>query len=139
MSDHGDYTGDYDIPEKAQNTFEDCLTRVPLLIKPPKTEHTDPGIADALTELVDFYATVMDYAGAEPTQDQFGKSLRPILEDRTKPGRKYVFCEADGCRMSCSVMSIMPQPEKSQKVPMESLYYPRQLAQTDAEAHTKER
>ena len=36
FSDHGDYTGDYNIPEKAQNTFEDCLTRVPLLVKPPK-------------------------------------------------------------------------------------------------------
>nr|WP_298514217.1 sulfatase-like hydrolase/transferase [uncultured Marvinbryantia sp.] len=137
LSDHGDYTGDYDIPEKAQNTFEDCLTRVPLLIKPPKMEHTDPGIADALTELVDFYATVMDYAGAEPTQDQFGKSLRPILEDRTKPGRKYVFCEGGRMPYELQCDEYHAAAGKSQKVPMESLYYPRQLAQTDAEAHTK--
>lgn len=32
FSDHGDFTGDYGIAEKAQNTFEDCLTNVPFLI-----------------------------------------------------------------------------------------------------------
>ena len=36
FSDHGDFAGDYDLPEKCQNSFEDCLTRVPFLIKPPK-------------------------------------------------------------------------------------------------------
>ena len=60
LSDHGDFAGYYDLPEKVQNSFEDCLTRVPLLIKPPKGESVDPGIADSIVELVDFYATVMD-------------------------------------------------------------------------------
>ena len=91
FSDHGDYAGDYGIPEKAQNTFEDCLTRVPLLIKPPKGEAVDPGITDSFAELVDFYATAMDYAGVEPDHDHFGKSLRPILEDRRVSLREYVF------------------------------------------------
>ena len=35
FSDHGDFTGDYGLVEKTQNTFEDCLTRVPLIVKPP--------------------------------------------------------------------------------------------------------
>lgn len=30
---HGDFPGDCGLVEKAQNTFEDCLTRVPFLIK----------------------------------------------------------------------------------------------------------
>ena len=30
---------------------------------------TDPGISDAMTELVDFYATVMDYADIKPQKD----------------------------------------------------------------------
>lgn len=29
FSDHGDYTGDYNLVEKVQNCFEDCLTNVP--------------------------------------------------------------------------------------------------------------
>ena len=41
LADHGDYTGDYGIAEKSQNTFEDCITRVPLLIKPPKGTKAD--------------------------------------------------------------------------------------------------
>ena len=36
LSDHGDFAGDYHMAEKSQNTFEDVLTRVPLLIKPRK-------------------------------------------------------------------------------------------------------
>jgi arylsulfatase A-like enzyme len=32
LSDHGDFTGDYGLPEKAQNTFENCLTNVPFLV-----------------------------------------------------------------------------------------------------------
>ena len=31
FSDHGDFTGDYGLVEKTQNTFEDCLTRVPFI------------------------------------------------------------------------------------------------------------
>lgn len=93
LSDHGDFAGDYNLPEKAQNTFEDCLTRVPLLIKPPKGEKVDPGIAKGLTELVDFYATALDYAGIEPDHDHFGISLRPMIENREAVIRRYAFCE----------------------------------------------
>ena len=35
FSDHGDFTGDYGLVEKTQNTFEDVLTRVPLVVKLP--------------------------------------------------------------------------------------------------------
>lgn len=93
LSDHGDFAGDFDLPEKAQNSFEDVLTRVPLLIKPPLAEKADTGITSALTELVDFYATVMDYAGVNPGHDQFGVSLRPVIENRNKSNRDYVFSE----------------------------------------------
>ena len=93
LSDHGDYAGDYGLPEKSQNTFEDCLTKVPLLVKPPRGEELDSGISDSLVELVDFYATVMDYAGVEPSHDHFGRSLRPVLENRSREIRDYAFCE----------------------------------------------
>lgn len=93
LSDHGDFCGDYGLPEKAQNTFEDCLTRVPLLIKPPKGFQTDAGITDSLAELVDFYATVMDFAGVSPKQDHFGRSLRPVLNSRSASVREFVCCE----------------------------------------------
>lgn len=97
LSDHGDFCGDYDLAEKAQNTFEDCLMKVPLLIKPPKGEKLDAGISGSLVELIDFYATALDYAGVASSHDHFGRSLRPIVENRSAAVRDYV-C-AEGGRM----------------------------------------
>lgn len=58
FSDHGDYTGDYGLVEKNQNTFEDCLTRVPFAIKPPASTPVKPRVSEAMVELIDFPATV---------------------------------------------------------------------------------
>lgn len=136
FSDHGDYAGDYGIPEKSQNTFEDCLTRVPLLIKPPKGEPVDPGVTDSFAELVDFYATAMDYAGVEPDHDHFGKSLRPVLEDRTASVREAVFCE--GGRMPYEYQcDEYHAAAGAGAIPRGSMYWPRQNAQLDDEAHIK--
>jgi len=52
--------------EKTQNTLEDCLTRVPFIIKPPRGVKTEPGVSNALVELVDFSATVHNLTGIEP-------------------------------------------------------------------------
>lgn len=93
FSDHGDFAGDYSLVEKAQNSFEDCLTRVPLIVKPPKDYKVSPGINDNLTELVDFYATAMDMAGVKPNHTNFGHSLVKEIADKNEPGREYVFSE----------------------------------------------
>jgi arylsulfatase A-like enzyme len=135
LSDHGDFCGDFDLPEKAQNTFEDCLTKVPLLIKPPKGTEIDPGVTDSLVELVDFYATVMDYACVNPSQDHFGRSLRPIVKDRTSKVRDFVCCE--GGRLPdethCVGYADMTDTANNPYYP----YWPKQKAQCDADAHEK--
>ena len=80
FSDHGDFTGDYGLVEKTQNTFEDCLTRVPLIVKPPDCRKTiEPGIRDQLVELIDFTATAYEWAGIEPDYDHFGRSLTALI------------------------------------------------------------
>lgn len=136
LVDHGDYTGDYGIAEKSQNTFEDCLTRVPLLIKPPKGTKTDCGIAQGMTELVDFYATVMDFAGVAPSHSHFGRSLRPVLEDRSLELREFACCE--GGRLPtekhCDEFHVSNGPKGT---PKNNPYWPRHFAQTDDEAHAK--
>ncbi len=91
FSDHGDFTGDYGLVEKTQNTFEDCLTRVPFLVKPPAGAKGH--INNALVELIDMPATVYDYCGISPTYTHFGKSLRPLLEGQSDEHRDAVFCE----------------------------------------------
>lgn len=93
FSDHGDYTGDYGIVEKTQNTFEDCLTRVPFVVKPPRGVETKPGIRDALVELIDFPATVEAICSVEPRHTHFGRSLLPLIAGGSDEHRDAVFCE----------------------------------------------
>lgn len=135
LSDHGDFAGDYGLPEKAQNCFEDCLTRVPFLIKPPAGAKLDPGICDELVELVDFYATVMDFAEVSPQRTQFGKSLRPQLADRSTAGRPYVFSE--GGRMPGETHCDESHINGPNGSPPTFVYWPRQTAQRDDAAHIK--
>jgi len=101
FSDHGDFTGDYGLVEKTQNTFEDVLTRVPLVIKPPAgmvgggetvggggTGHRRVhGVSHALVELVDLPATVFELAGIDPGYWHFGRSLVPLLAGATDGAR----------------------------------------------------
>lgn len=83
FSDHGDYTGDYDIAEKVQNCFEDCIVNVPLLVKPAKQFDVKPGISKVLCELVDVTATVEEMTGVTTEYVNFGKSLMPSLAGET--------------------------------------------------------
>lgn len=134
LSDHGDFTGDYGIPEKAQNVMRDCLTNVPLLIKPPKGIPIDPGITDSLAELVDFYATAAELAGITPDHTHFGKSLLPVLKDRSVRIRDCVFSEGGRLIQEARCCSELGgnSPDKSLE------YYPRMAVQEqDGEAHGK--
>lgn len=135
LSDHGDFAGDYGIPEKAQNCFEECLTAVPLLIKPPAWEKVDAGVSESLVELVDFYATVMDYAKVNSAHTHFGKSLRPVLENRKETIRQYVFCE--GGRMPGETHCDEWHINGPKGSPESFAYWPRQTAQLDDKAHGK--
>ncbi len=135
FSDHGDYTGDYGLTEKVQNSFEDCLTNVPLLIKPPKWIKTDPGITDGMAELIDFYATVLELAGIQPSHSHFGKSLLPVIGQRSVSCRTEVFCEGGRlaeekhCSEGCD-------PAAGGRFRY-NIYWPRYAAQWDDEAHAK--
>lgn len=136
FSDHGDFDGDYDLTEKAQSSYEDCLTHVPFIVKPPKDSGIQPGINSALTELVDVYGTCVDYARIKPHRTYFGRSLRQNLERKDLPGRNYVFCE--GGRLPSEIHcdefhSVGGKNGPSTEMP----YYPKMFAQTDDEAHAK--
>ncbi len=135
FSDHGDYAGDYDISEKAQNCFEDVLVRVPLLIKPPRGMKVDAGITDSFAELVDFYATAMELAEVPPSHTHFGRSLWPVVADRLRQVRDCVFCE--GGRMAeeghCSE-AVDPAVKDGFCY---AVMWPRYAAQYDHEAHAK--
>ncbi len=133
FSDHGDFTGDYGLVEKTQNTFEDCLTHVPLLVKPPKNTPAQPRVSDALVELVDFPATVYDLTGIEPGYTQFGQSLLPLIAGETDGHRDAVFCQGGRLRDEEQAMEKLPS------LTPEFLYWPRLKLQQadDPRYHTK--
>ena len=135
FSDHGDYAGDYGLVEKSQSSLEDCLTRVPLLVKPPKDYALDPGICDGMCELVDFYATAMEMAGVAPSHTHFGRSLIPMLENRNTEIRRFSCCE--GGRLPGEFhCDEYHQPNNSLAQPQD-VYWPKKMAQKDDNAHAK--
>ena len=129
FSDHGDFTGDYGLVEKAQNTFEDCLTHVPFLIKPSKNIPAKPRVSRAMVELIDFPATVYDITGIKPGYDHFGKSLLPIISGETDEHRDAVFCEGGRRTGESQAMELQ---SKSNLNP-EGLYWPRVSLQASDE------
>lgn len=133
FSDHGDFTGDYGLVEKTQNTFEDCLTRVPFLIKPPSLLPVKPSVSDAMVELIDFPATVFELTGIKPSYSHFGRSLVPLLTGKTEQHRDAVFCEGGRLKGERQAMEI-----ESQQTP-KGLYWPRVGLQTqdDGPEHSK--
>jgi len=132
FADHGDFTGDYGLVEKTQNTFEDCLTRVPFLVKPPAGVPVRPGVRDALVELIDMPATVEQLAGLAPTHSHFGRSLLPLIAGATEMGRDAVFCEGGRLHGETQCMEL-----ESNSTPT-GLYEPRLAWQRqEGPEHTK--
>lgn len=107
-ADHGDFTGDYGLVEKTQNTFADCLTQVPLVIKPP--------------------------ADISPNHTQFGRSLLPLIAAPDAPGRDAVFCE--GGRLHGETHAA--ERESLGSDDPRNLYWPRlSLQRLEGPEHTK--
>ena len=118
-----------DSSKKNQNTFEDNITRVPFIIKPPKYKKCKPRVSDALVELIDFTATVYEVAEIDPGYDHFGKSLLPLIAGETDEHRDAVFCEG-GRRLGETQAMEM---ESTSSIDPSGLYYPRVGLQTTDE------
>jgi arylsulfatase A-like enzyme len=134
FADHGDFTGDYGLVEKTQNTFEDCLTRVPFIIKPPAWIPIRPRVSEALVELIDFPATVEAMTGITPGHTHFGRSLLPVLAGETDEHRDAVFSEGGRLHGETHCMEL---ESTSSQVPT-GLYWPRLgLQRSKGPEHTK--
>ena len=129
FSDHGDLTGDYGITEKCQNSFEEPLTNVPLVVKPAVGTAVRTGHNTALVQLNDLPATVYEMTGVTPDYIQFGKSLCQTIATGGAH-RDAVFCE--GGRLKGEVQAMEPEHGP------ESTYWPRISTQHESDlAHNK--
>ncbi|MDA3959968.1 MAG: sulfatase-like hydrolase/transferase [Planctomycetota bacterium] len=89
-SDHGDFAGQYGLPEKWDSCFNDCLLRVPCGIVAPNIPAGT--VVDSLTETVDLAPTILELLGHEPLPDAHGESLLPVIAGEKR--KRAVF--ADG-------------------------------------------
>lgn len=93
MSDHGELLGDHGLIYKGCRFFE-ALAHVPLVISWP--DRIKKGLrSNALVELVDLPQTLLEAVGLPVPKSMQGRSLLPLLEERTDPGlhKPYVTCE----------------------------------------------
>lgn len=129
FSDHGDYTGDYNITEKVQNCFENPISNIPLLIKPSKEFKIKPRKTKALAELLDLPATIADMCDIELSYTQFGKSLLHVISG-DEEHKDAVFCE--GGRIHGEVQAMELGHDRT------SPYWPRLSTQSsEGPEHTK--
>ena len=95
LSDHGDNFGDHGGLTSHIFSLYDTLLHVPLVIKPAKSDGNGPsGLSiDSQVSLVDLYPTLLEAAGATPTEYQFTESL---LDFEDRQYHDYTFAEYAG-------------------------------------------
>ena len=91
FSDHGDYAGDYGMVEKFLVGFEDCLLRVPLVVRGPGVDAR--GARACLCEMTDLYPTLLGLAGLESKHYHHGRSLSTVMSGAEDMHRDAVFAE----------------------------------------------
>ena len=90
-SDHGDFAGEHQLPEKWDTAFYDCITRVPLVLWAPG--RIAPLRSDALVESIDLLPTLLELAGVPVPRGLQGRSLGRLLRGETREHRDLVFCQ----------------------------------------------
>ncbi|NOU35788.1 MAG: sulfatase-like hydrolase/transferase [Kiritimatiellaceae bacterium] len=89
-SDHGDFAGQYGLPEKWDTVMNDCLTRVPFIMHVPGL--SEGTRVSSMTEHIDLVPTVLSVLGLEGNWDIHGESMLPAI--RGEKRKEAVF--ADG-------------------------------------------
>ena len=135
FSDHGDYTGDYGIVEKTQNTFEDCLDARALHRQAARRRcPSSPASATRWSNWSTSPPPSTTWPASTPAMITSARSLLPVLAGRTDEHRDAVFCE--GGRRYGEVQAMERESTSSKG---KGLYSPRILLQItdDGPYHTK--
>jgi len=128
FSDHGDWAGDYGLVEKWPSGLDDCLTRVPLILRVPGNRRGH--VVHEPVELFDIMATVRELAGVPSRHTHFARSLVPQIQGAPGDPDRAVFAEGgyDLHEPHC----FEGYPPRGEKIMTpEHIYYPKLLQQQE--------
>lgn len=91
-TDHGDYAGQYQLVEKWDCLFHDCILQTPFILSVPWLPSMAKRV-DNLVEMVDLAPTLYELCEIDPHPGIAGKSLLPLLENPESPHRDSVYAE----------------------------------------------
>jgi arylsulfatase A-like enzyme len=93
FADHGDWAGDYGLVEKWPSALDDCLTRVPFIVRVPGQDLARGHVVNEPVEMFDLMGTVLDLAGIEAEHTHFARSLVPQLHGAAGDPDRAAFSE----------------------------------------------
>ena len=94
-SDHGEMNGDHGFIHKGN--MLDAAVRVPLIIAPPKASHSPfPSKHSSPVEWIDIGPTIVEYAQGSINYQQYGRSLKHVIDGKNDTHRVYAISEYNG-------------------------------------------
>jgi arylsulfatase len=90
VSDHGEMNGDHDLIYK--NTFLNPAVRVPFIVRAAGDGRAG-AVSEAMVELMDLGATLVELAGGKLPRRSLARSVRPVLDDPARPHREAALSE----------------------------------------------
>jgi arylsulfatase len=92
VADHGEMNGDYRLLYK--NNFLAPAVRVPFVVRPPAAHTAARGAtSDAVVELMDVGATLVELAGGQQIPRSLARSVLPAVEDASRSHREAALSE----------------------------------------------
>jgi choline-sulfatase len=91
VSDHGEQNGDHDLLYKG--VFLDASVRIPLIVRLPPGDRPAGVVSEAMVELMDVGATLVDAAGGRPSSASHARSVIPAALDPARAHRRYALSE----------------------------------------------
>jgi choline-sulfatase len=127
FSDHGDWAGDYGLPEKWPSALDDCLTRIPMLVRVPGKAQGH--VVREPIECFDIVPTTLELAGVEAQHTHFARSMMPQLAGAPGDPERAVFAEGgyDTHEPHC----FEGKPEDIGGLPETHIYYPKGTQQQE--------
>ncbi len=92
FSDHGEWAGDYGLVEKWHSGLDDCLTRVPLVVRVPGAESSGHVVREPI-EMFDIMPTTLELACVDSRHTHFARSMWPQLGGGAGDPVRAVFAE----------------------------------------------